>query len=128
MARTQHTESLCFFDLQTGRKAEEGPDDSAVCSVLGAAGGAYGWKVRDSWKFGGPSMSHPHIHYTHHLYTNHRIMSNCVHEPREELVVVQGHPKSDKVRVRTSYSLLASFPTGKEIKILHPCGGLEASP
>lgn len=46
MARTQHTESLCFSGLHAGRKAEEGSDDSAM-SVLGEAGGGCGWKVKE---------------------------------------------------------------------------------
>lgn len=40
--------SLAFHGLQTGREAEEGSDDSAVCSVLGRARGGRDRKERES--------------------------------------------------------------------------------
>jgi hypothetical protein len=83
-----------------------------VHSVLGRTGGGCGWKVRkpgflEIWRsLHVPPTPTP----IPTLNTNHRtrIISNCVHEPREELLVVQDHLKSDKVRVRTS-SFLAAF-------------------
>lgn len=132
MARTQHTGSLCFSGLQTGRKAEEGSDDSAMCSLPGGAGGRGDWKVRELgfleiWRSQlVPSTPTPKPT----LNTNHRtrIIRNRVHEPGE-LLVAQGHLKSDKVRVRTSSSLAAIsllLPQGRRSKpFLHSFGGLE---
>lgn len=71
-------------------------------------------------------MSHPHPRpHLPTLSTNHRtrIIRNCVHEPGEELLVAQGHPKSDKVRVRTSSSLAAIYlflPQGRRSKLFTP--------
>lgn len=99
----------------------------SVHSVLGRPGGGCGWKVRklgflEIWRsLHVPSTPTPTPTLIPTLNTNHgtRIISNCVPEPREELLVVQDHLKSDKDRVRPSSSLAAFsllLPQGRRSK------------